>query len=140
MTTQNLEYSEDVKAFPVVKGAFDARDEEQLEVLAITEEMEKLSTQIAERQRALDRAVDRLTIADDKLAMAATMAQDQIDAIEKVKYDLKHGSYSIIDGLQETYKDGELNEDTLVQATVRFDDLFGVVTPPESELDGETPF
>ena len=87
MTTQNLEYSEDVKAFPVVKGAFDARDDIQEKIDEVAEARELTLTALKAHDEILETERALLAIADDKLAMAATMAQDQIDAIEKVEGD-----------------------------------------------------
>ena len=85
MNTQNIEYSDEVKSFPIVADAFSARDDAQLEVDTIREDMEKLAEQVAERQRALDRKLEALAIADDKLALVATMAQECNERIEEVR-------------------------------------------------------
>ena len=85
MTTQNIEYNEIAKTSPIVYAAFVARDDAQEDVDAIKEDMEKLAEQVAERQRALDRKLEALAIADDKLALVATMAQECNERIEEVR-------------------------------------------------------
>lgn len=84
MTTQNIEYSDEVKAFPLVASAFKLRDDNQLTVDSHQETIDSLNERLEEQYAGRKIAEENLKVADDKLALVATMAQDQIDAIEKV--------------------------------------------------------
>jgi len=101
MTTQNLEYSEDVKAFPLVADAFSKRDDIQQDVDATLESMDELRGRLDSMQATLDQDEALLAIADDKLAMVATMAQDQIDALdraERTKAAIREEIESLVEG------------------------------------------
>ena len=116
MTTQNIEYSDEVKSFPLVASAFEARDDVQVDVLAIKEEMEKLNEQVQERQRALDRKLETLAVADDKLALVAAMAQDCIDKIEVVKAECDKSLKSALDSLTDV-SEGIDSEDSVISSS-----------------------
>ena len=149
MTTQNLEYSEDVKAFPLVKSAFDARDDVQERIDEVTERMNDLRGRLENAQESLDAETAILAIADDKLALLATMAQGQLDEVEKVKDELgnivKMNLDVVYDRVQKSINEikdqwiaEETNETTFSDAIEELISAFSIRVNMDGEIDEDT--
>ena len=132
MNTQNLDYNEIAKENIIVANALRSRDDEQVEVLAIDEQMAELQAKLDELQESKAKATEKLAAADDKLFALATMAQDCKEQIEAVKAEhekeLKGYFHSrlgaIFSDINTAVKNGEINDDLLSESADKIERLF----------------
>jgi hypothetical protein len=141
MNTQNLDYSEIAKENQIVADAFSARDDVQIEVDAVIEEMESINAQLKERQEALAVHIKNLAVADDKLALLATMAQDHIDQVAAIKerherekaaiyQEVDRVIFEVLDSIEKE----TIGDDSIKSSLGEIRDALGITVIPNTNL------
>ena len=130
MTTKmmtNEAYTAIAEEFPLVAASLKECKEFKIDLAHITEEQEKLMNEEVT-------ITESLAVADDTLFKLATMAQDQIDAIEKVKAEHKedlnsqnHNRCAAVDVVMgkiiDLSKEGDLHDGEVIDAAKEILDI-----------------